>query len=387
MTFVELVRRELKRSREIHTPINSLHEGAAIIREEYDEFWDEIKKGFCKTDDPRDREKMLNELVQVSAMCQSTAEDCGLLHPIKNSPTYINTNNLTTENDLRVLYHHPCIDGFTAAWIYHLRGLKGKSTDFIGVNYGKDYKHYLPYSPEEEKNITLILLDFCFPYEQMVKICDSYALVEVYDHHKSSKLILDKLSGRMNCRIHYDIAECGSSLTWRLFCSQVLPVLVRYVQDADLYQNKLLHSREIKAYLDTQDMTFCRWTELEHEIESEFYAVVAAGKAILQFKKKCAQLQWDNRSTIELFEGFPSVPLINVSSQTLITETGQYAFDQLTLGPVIMFYQSRDHVEISLRSQGELDVAKIAEKYGGGGHKNAAGFRMDWCTFKDTFLC
>lgn len=30
----------------------------------------------------------------------------------------------------------------------------------------------------------------------------------------------------------------------------------------------------------------------------------------------------------------------------------------------------------SLRSTGDFDVAEIAKKYGGGGHKNAAGFKV-----------
>jgi phosphoesterase RecJ-like protein len=32
---------------------------------------------------------------------------------------------------------------------------------------------------------------------------------------------------------------------------------------------------------------------------------------------------------------------------------------------------------VSLRSKGDINVAKIAEKFGGGGHKNAAGLRID----------
>ena len=34
-------------------------------------------------------------------------------------------------------------------------------------------------------------------------------------------------------------------------------------------------------------------------------------------------------------------------------------------------------VSVSLRSKGNYDVAKIAEKFGGGGHRNASGFRFD----------
>jgi bifunctional oligoribonuclease and PAP phosphatase NrnA len=39
-----------------------------------------------------------------------------------------------------------------------------------------------------------------------------------------------------------------------------------------------------------------------------------------------------------------------------------------------------DFFRVSLRSKGDINVAKIAEKFGGGGHKNAAGCRIhgDW---------
>jgi bifunctional oligoribonuclease and PAP phosphatase NrnA len=35
---------------------------------------------------------------------------------------------------------------------------------------------------------------------------------------------------------------------------------------------------------------------------------------------------------------------------------------------------------VSLRSKGDINVAKVAERWGGGGHRNAAGLRIegDW---------
>lgn len=32
--------------------------------------------------------------------------------------------------------------------------------------------------------------------------------------------------------------------------------------------------------------------------------------------------------------------------------------------------------QFSLRSRGDIDVSEIAKKFGGGGHKNAAGFQL-----------
>jgi phosphoesterase RecJ-like protein len=43
---------------------------------------------------------------------------------------------------------------------------------------------------------------------------------------------------------------------------------------------------------------------------------------------------------------------------------------------------------VSLRSKGEIDVAKVAERFGGGGHKNAAGCRVkgDWDYWEDQIV-
>ncbi len=38
-------------------------------------------------------------------------------------------------------------------------------------------------------------------------------------------------------------------------------------------------------------------------------------------------------------------------------------------------------IKVSLRSKGDFDVAAVASRFDGGGHKNAAG-----CTFRDTSL-
>ena len=69
--FSEQVDKELIKAREMHGPVNSIHEGYAVILEELDEVWDEVKK---KTKD-RDLKHLLKELVQVAAMAQKMAED------------------------------------------------------------------------------------------------------------------------------------------------------------------------------------------------------------------------------------------------------------------------------------------------------------------------
>jgi uncharacterized protein len=42
--------------------------------------------------------------------------------------------------------------------------------------------------------------------------------------------------------------------------------------------------------------------------------------------------------------------------------------------------------KVSLRSRGNINVAEIAANYGGGGHPNAAGFRMPLVQFTRDIL-
>jgi phosphoesterase RecJ-like protein len=47
------------------------------------------------------------------------------------------------------------------------------------------------------------------------------------------------------------------------------------------------------------------------------------------------------------------------------------------LAVVYMREVGDDKYRVSLRSKGGINVAKVAEKFGGGGHKNAAGLSVD----------
>jgi NTP pyrophosphatase (non-canonical NTP hydrolase) len=62
--LMERVREELQTARSKHSPMNSSHEAAAVIMEELDEFWDEVKK----KRERRSKQKMKEELIQIAAM-------------------------------------------------------------------------------------------------------------------------------------------------------------------------------------------------------------------------------------------------------------------------------------------------------------------------------
>ncbi len=76
-TFPELVAEELAQARRDYSPMVNAHEAYAVILEECQEFWDEVKIKQGNRNPPQ----MRLELVQIAAMCQRAAEDLGLTRP------------------------------------------------------------------------------------------------------------------------------------------------------------------------------------------------------------------------------------------------------------------------------------------------------------------
>ena len=72
--FPYAVEVELARARLNNSAFNSLHEGYAVLLEELDEVWEEVKRKPSE----RDLNLLLSEIVQVGAMAQRLAEDCVL---------------------------------------------------------------------------------------------------------------------------------------------------------------------------------------------------------------------------------------------------------------------------------------------------------------------
>lgn len=65
---------ELRSARTMHQPMNSSHEAYAVILEELDEFWEEVRKKRAE----RSSAAMFKELIQVAAMAIRATSDLKL---------------------------------------------------------------------------------------------------------------------------------------------------------------------------------------------------------------------------------------------------------------------------------------------------------------------
>ena len=71
MSYLQEVQTEFERASSLYPAFNSAHEGYAVLLEEVEELWDEVKKS------PKRREpaKMREEAIQVAAMAMRFVND------------------------------------------------------------------------------------------------------------------------------------------------------------------------------------------------------------------------------------------------------------------------------------------------------------------------
>jgi len=123
----------------------------------------------------------------------------------------------------------------------------------------------------------------------------------------------------------------------------------------------------VSAYLFTVRKTFEEWDKLE---DKYFGNVLREGAAVLRHVDMFVE-QMAQQAIMRKFEGY-EIPVVNVPywhhSELLgeLAESNPFA--------MAWFQQADGRFYHSMRSKGDMDVSEIAEKYGGGGHKNAAGF-------------
>lgn len=280
-----------------------------------------------------------------------------------------------------VVYHGQCNDGFAAVWIYQLfhRYLgKDAVAECYSLQHGQEVS--IPFRGKR-----VVFLDFCLPRTAMEKIADECESLVVLDHHQTA---MEAMSGfdRPNTVCVFDLKRSGAGLSLDA-CDWVrrqwvpgkpgtekdrtLYWPVSYVEDRDLWLHRLGQSREVNAFLSTLPYEFDAWTDALSLSRPE---VVQKGEAVLaQVRQYVTEVSRNARAVT--FEGL-TIPCVN-APQVNISELLNFLCRES--GVAMGWWQTADgRFKYSLRSKaGTIDVSRLAQRYGGGGHPNAAGFETD----------
>ncbi|MEO5349490.1 MAG: hypothetical protein H7836_07590 [Magnetococcus sp. YQC-3] len=259
------------------------------------------------------------------------------------------------------IYHGNCPDGFGAAWA--VRQSLGENVEFFPGFYGEP--------PPDVTDREVFLVDFSYKRDVLGELAEKAKKIIILDHHKSAGSDLMPLfeSGRVSGL--FDMEKSGAMLAWEFFHPQKEPPpLLRHIQDNDLWRFAMEGTKEIHLNLTSYPFDFAVWDRLMAVNINEMYA---DGKAIMRkhFRDVHALIK-DRAYRMEIC-GY-DVPVLN-APPFMASDAGNI----MAMGEEfsVCYNDGPNRRYFSLRSErGGMDVAEIADVFGGGGHRNAAGFSM-----------
>ena len=264
--------------------------------------------------------------------------------------------------DNLVVYHANCPDGFTAAWVARKALGGGTHVEYIPAKYGDD--------APAVKGQNIYIVDFSYPDYVMLNLAE-YNRVICLDHHKTAQADCEGLDF---CT--FDMERSGAGLTWdHFFPGQPRPALVDYIEDRDLWRFNLPFSREVSAWIASYPREFSVWDKtLAHLSFVNLYCsdAVAEGSAILRFERQKVEEMCQYVRFIDLGDG--EIPVVNCP-YNFGSLVGEALTLKYPLAPYAAYYFDRGDgkQQWGLRSV-DFDVSEVAKRFGGGGHKHAAGY-------------
>ncbi len=267
--------------------------------------------------------------------------------------------NEISNKDIVVFYHAGCPDGFSGAWV--ARKKFGDKADYIELRFDESI---------DLDNKEIYFIDIVPKPEILEGVISKNKSVVVIDHHKSNEPTMALLKN-----FKFEIAKSGAVLAWEYFFpDKPVPLLLSYVQDVDIWTLKLPSSSEVASYVDSIKQDFDTWDKLVANMDDPNARdeIIKNGKLLNGYKDGIIERLIEHDAQMVEFEG---IRTLVVNSPILGSLIGHALTKKLP--PIgIIWSESRKEVHVSIRSDRSVDVSLLAEKYGGGGHKGAAGFRL-----------
>lgn len=280
-------------------------------------------------------------------------------------------------DDVICIYHGNCPDGFAAATV--VRMALGSDIEFHAATHGDP--------PPEVSGKHVIIVDFSYSGSLLSEMSESAESILILDHHKTAAADLkeipevDSYEAFLQCRdtdpvcALFDMDRSGAGLAWDFFYPGAYrPTVINHVEDRDLWRFALPHTRETMAGILSYPFCFTTWRLMIIAESLWIPHLRTIGTAIL--RKHDEEVGVLLRSTCRMMAiARYDVPVANLPP-TMASDAG-HLMARDTPFFAACYWDSPTHRVFSLRSTDDgLDVSEVAREYGGGGHRNAAGFRV-----------
>lgn len=285
-----------------------------------------------------------------------------------------------------IIYHHPCQDGQSAAWVI---------------------KKSNPYAILVPKSINNNLIDEALYIDKNVIMVDivtnDFMTIKtkaknlvILDHHKTNQEKLKDID-----YAYFDMNKSGVGLAWEyihgdddqdwqcIIRDNQLPKFLACIQDRDLWSWKIPDARDFcdgfKNIMDLEedDRDFKLFDELYEEhldgiYNTKFNSYCVIGNILNKIKMSKIKYMASNKTLYQV--KIPNNNSLRVAffncSHDLCSDLGNYVITNTDADFVVMwrYVHDKDEYHYSLRScDAKTDVSAICELFGGGGHRNASG--------------
>lgn len=299
-----------------------------------------------------------------------------------------------------------------------------ESIDFYNSNYGKEINECFNQILDNIQNSSLLkhvilitdlnlMMEQAKEFESKVNICDKEVMLLLLDHHKTGQECADAFEWYA-----LDSSRCATKITYDFFAAifepdEKLGKFVDVVNAVDIWLedkpefelgkvcmglvsgarevNKIMFPNENTKYIfsllqQAQEFFTCKDAPIvlddnTHAIKKKFFKHTKNDTLSNLVSKYNVDLLTQNKDKMQIsYKDYKGILTYNIGNVSVIGN------DFLNANPDFDFFMDvTSKKTISLRSNGKVDVSKIAAQIGnGGGHHNASGGLLS--NFKDAFI-
>lgn len=282
-------------------------------------------------------------------------------------------------------FHHNDLDGYCSARIVAVYENNFSTDDFIEMSYknslpvdrvGKDERVYIvDYSNSE--NTYQSLLDLLKVTKDIIWIDHHASSLKMIENHSEIEVILD------NPKSVVDTSYSGAALAYMSLYEKSdfdeIPAYIRFVSDYDTWTYEygketeyFKCGMECYSYKPFDDI----WDKLEKDAGKEDFLseIIESGRSIKRYLEQNYKFKRSYLSYVVDLDGYKCLVMnLDGNSWVFGDEMNNPDYDVF-----ILWSYDGEFYNYSLYSSSNsgIDVSRIAENHGGGGHEHASGFKL-----------
>ena len=271
---------------------------------------------------------------------------------------------------MKCFYHKSDLDGHCSGALIKL---KNPECEMIGVDYADYVRDF-----KVQMGETVYVVDFRFPMDEMVWL-SAFAKLHWIDHHKSSIEEARDIGFLASGGQLLVIGQAACELVWEYLCpDEKPPVPVWLLGRYDVWDHEdervMPFQWGMRNFPDTLPDQMVFWADVIRS-PTYFTEIINTGRTLLKYQ----QVQDAKYAKGMAYEAeFEGVRAIIMNKAYANSKAFDAVYDPEKHDIMVFFAIKPGQYKYTLFcDKPDIDVSEIAKRYGGGGHRGAAGFFSD----------